>query len=358
MGGGKKQHQNDAVKKERYNSLDVLRTLACIGIVLMHIRSNIAVKPTGSFLTENIIAFTGNFVLLFMMTSVFSMCCGYYQRFREGTITPHQFYSKRYVRVWPFFALLVLIDIIMTFLGERSLTENMIQELADGFADLTLVFGLLPNADIKVIGVGWFLGLIFVFYMLFPFFVYLLDTKRRAWMILLISIVLFFLSDKYLGGINSKNIIFCAPYFISGGIVYLYRRSIVKVMQNRLAYYGYIAIVSLYTILFFSFVDLRFPLVSNLLLYILWLILAIGTDNHNSFFQKVVSFFSGISMEIYLCHMVIFRAIEKLHLENKISNNDLNYWLTCLLVLSGAVCFASVWKRYEKKITTVVFSRR
>lgn len=343
--------------KEHYNSLDGLRALACIGIVLMHVKSNIAVKPTVSFLTENVIGFTGNFVLLFMMVSAFSMCCGYYKRFCNGTITPQQFYSKRYMRVLPLFALLVLVDIAITLLGERAFTDDMMQELAEGFADLTLVFGLLPNADIKVVGVGWFLGLIFVFYMLFPFFVYLLDTKRKAWTMLILSAIMYFVSHQYLGGIGSNNIIFCAPYFIAGGIVYMYRRLIVDVLHSSILYWGYAIITIAYTVFFFVFGELRLQLFSNLLLYSLWLIYAVGTGNRNTLFStKIASFMSGISMEVYLCHMMFFRIIEKLHLETKIADCDLNYWITCILVLSCAMCFAMIWKKHEKNITTVVFS--
>lgn len=293
------------------------------------------------------------------MVSAFSLCCGYYNHFCNGTITPHQFYSKRYLRVWPFFALLVLFDIAITFLNERSLTDVMLQEFADGFADLTLVFGLLPNADIKVIGVGWFLGLIFVFYMLFPFFVYLLGSKRKAWGVLMLSVAMYFVSNEYLGGIASDNIIFCAPYFISGGIVYLYRHSIVRCFQNNLIYWAYIVCVVIYTVFFFTFANLRQPLVSNLLLYALWLIYAVGAGCRKTIFSsRIASFLSIISMEIYLCHMLFFRIIEKLHLEHLISDADFNYWFTCICVLAGSVCFAIAWKRYEKKITTFVFSRK
>lgn len=52
------------------------------------------------------------------------MCCGYYSRFkvesfglRDGKsvmgsgFDTEKFYSKRYSRIWPFFALLVMIDV-------------------------------------------------------------------------------------------------------------------------------------------------------------------------------------------------------------------------------------------------------
>ena len=58
--------------------------------------------------------------------------------------------------------------------------SHSIEALYEGFADLTLMFGFLPNAgNISVIGVGWFLGLIFVFYICFPFYCVLIQNKRE-----------------------------------------------------------------------------------------------------------------------------------------------------------------------------------
>ena len=42
------------------------------------------------------------------------------------------------------------------------------------------MFGFLPNAGaLSVIGVGWFIGLVFVFYLCFPFFCTLQQTWRK-----------------------------------------------------------------------------------------------------------------------------------------------------------------------------------
>lgn len=94
-----------------------------------------------------------------------AMYCGYYDKFKMKSASgvgnelvsmfnTNKFYSKRYARIWLFFALLVCIDVVM---------KPSINELYQTFADLTLAFNLLPNPDIQVIGVGWFLGLIFLF---------------------------------------------------------------------------------------------------------------------------------------------------------------------------------------------------
>lgn len=54
-------------------------------------------------------------------------------------------------------------------------------------------------------------------------------------------------------------------------------------------------------------------------------------------------------MEIYLAHMVIFRVIEKVHLENYIGQPDMLYAVTSVLTLLGVICFAHVVKFYVLK---------
>ena len=151
---------------DRYSSLDGLKAIAATCIVMTHVLSNLGVTLSFPALNPFINSFSF-FTLLFMMVSAFGMCCGYYEKFKQGQVSLNKFYKKRYTRILPFFALMVAIDLVVN----PSLTE-----LYEAFADLTLAFNLLPNPDIEVIGVGWFLGLVFVFYMIFPWFVFLLKN--------------------------------------------------------------------------------------------------------------------------------------------------------------------------------------
>lgn len=70
--------------RENYSSLDGLRAYAAVGIVLMHVQINLMIKPSDNILTCNVIPWFTNFTLLFMIISVFSMCCGYYERVKLG----------------------------------------------------------------------------------------------------------------------------------------------------------------------------------------------------------------------------------------------------------------------------------
>lgn len=117
----------------------------------MHIKANGSYDLPG-FIGNELIGSMGEFVYLFMMISGFSMCCGYYNRIISNEIAVGEFYGKRYRKIWPYFAALCLLDFAIS---------PSLESLYETFADLTLCFGLLPNANISVIGVGWFIGVVF-----------------------------------------------------------------------------------------------------------------------------------------------------------------------------------------------------
>lgn len=344
----------------RYSSLDGLRTYAAIGIVIMHVLANLYITPDSNFLYKTIIPSLTNFVYLFFVISAFAMCCGYYEKMKTGQVSMNKFYKKRYQRVLPFFAILVLIDCIIPHGANKHELSTMaegavstvapwLEQLYQSFADLTLAFNLLPNADIKVIGVGWFLGLIFLFYMLFPFFVFMMDNKRRAWKSLLIMFVFCYVAINYFYTqqfidfeVTRHNIIYSAPFFGVGGVIFLYRDSIVGFVKK----YKYVVLIIawLMTIGYWlsGLKGFWFVLVMCTLCAI-WLIYAIGTEGKvlNNRFTK---YLSGISMEVYLCHMMCFRAVEMMHLEKYIYQVDLLYWLSCIVTLLIAIIFSHIVK--------------
>ena len=276
----------------------------------MHVLANIRVKPSENYLTGELIPFFTDFTLLFMVVSGFSLCCGYYRRVKEGAITPAAFYKKRYMRILPFFALLCLVDLAVSPSWGAA---------CEAFANVTLCFGLLPpDVEIGVIGVGWFLGVVFLFV---------------------------FVSMAHVGAPGRKCMVFCAPLFIAGGLAYLYR--------GRLAAFGgahkaaSAAVVVAATACYFAFrayIPAGFAAYAGeLSLFSLWLAYAVGSSDC-VLNNRVAKYVSGISMEVYLAHMVVYRVVEKLRLEDFIGQRDALYAVVSLLTLLGAVCFAHVVK--------------
>ena len=138
--------QNDTGKdnsmKERYDNLDGFRTISCLCIIAMHIRANASYSLP--LVLDSIVASWTQFVPLFLMVSGFGMFCGYYEKFRDGSIDLKSFYSKRYSKLIPFFLVLIIIDIVI---------DRSISHVIEGIMEATLVFGLLPNNQMEVIGV-------------------------------------------------------------------------------------------------------------------------------------------------------------------------------------------------------------
>lgn len=361
------------IQQDRYDALNGLRTLACIGIVAMHVRANVPEKPTENFFTTNILGIAQDFVSMFFMVSAFALCCGYLKRIQNMNISLNKFYNKRYIRILPFFALLTLIDVFITIFSENfTFTETIRATLYEAFANMSLLFGLIPGANISVIGVGWFIGVIFLFYLLFPFFTCLLTSKKKAWNAFIISVGLYFSVKLYFNPIkgvvfDNSSFIHAAPFFIMGGIIYLYKETITsnKLTLSFSRYYTldivYIVILITtigYTAFFFLFPNLRFTL-SNLILYALWIIYAVRESLHHKttlLNNKLMTFMSSISMEIYLCHMMFYRIIEKSQLLSKyITNNDAYFYLTFILTLIGAIIFSNSWKRWiEPSILKII----
>lgn len=321
-------------EQRRYGGLDGIRAIAVICIVMMHVLSNGDYGLTG-FMFTRVIPSMADLVILFMIISGFSMCCGYYEKMMRKEITPVEFYRKRYRKILPFFALLCLIDFVLS---------PSLAALAEVFANVTLCFGFLPNARISVIGVGWFIGVVCAFYFLFPFFCYLLSGKKRACFSLVVAVAFsfictryFFSADRVADNFSARtNIVFCAMFFLAGGLVYLWREPLAR-FAHRFWYLVLLLIVG-GTVGYYclSVASTYWCLLTGTLI----LIFAIGVERNGVLQNPLAAFFSKISLEIYLCHMVAYRAIEKIHLTHLFPAAWLNFVFTFLLTVGGAVVFS------------------
>ena len=211
---------------------------------------------------------------------------------------------------------------------------------------MTLCFGLLPpDAEIHVIGVGWFLGVVFLFYMLFPFYVFMLGNKRRAWISFAIALVFVLVSFVHFGAPGRRCMVFCAPLFIAGGLAYLYSHGLADFGRRHawLSAIG-VAVVSIGFFVAREYVhDAFVNYLLELALFFAWLAYAVGSKD-KVLNNCVAKYLSGISMEIYLSHMLVYRAVEKLHIESRITQHDLLYIVISLLTIAGVICFAHVVK--------------
>lgn len=332
--------------KVHYDNLDGLRTIACLGIIAMHIQANANYQINGWIWKSFIPSLTLG-VYLFLIISGFGMFCGYYQKFKDGTVDLNSFYRKRYLKLLPFFSLLILIDVIM---------EHSADSLIEGLTELTMVFGLLPNNQPSVIGVSWTLGVIFLFYMLFPFFVFLCWNKKRAWKSFIVSIALnifldaYWLSNRFVvADFGARhNFLYCAPFFIGGGMLYLYREQISSFVSKHKLGSGLATVAAI--IFFYALINKHFNK-SGLLSFVLYypmMIFALGPKTKllsNSFTKHI----SGISFELYLAQMLAFRLLEKMHLLYVFGTGWISFIVTFVLTVLILIIAIRIYKTIEKK---------
>ena len=318
-------NEGNALVKRRYDALDGLRAFSATGIVMMHVLANGNYALQGFVFQQLIPSFT-DLVFLFMIISGFSVCCGYYDKFQNGSISFGAFYKKRFWKVWPFFALLCVIDVGMS---------PSLRSVAEAFLNMTLLFGLIPNVEISVIGVGWFLGVVFVFYLLFPFVCWLLSNKKRAWFAFAIALLLNVVSNRFFG-MERRSFIYSAVYFLAGGFIFLYKESVgAFVRRGR----WLIALLAVIPAVCYYMIGRYTPIL--LVLFALLLIYALdGEGKYIVLSNPVTRFLSSISMEIYLCHMVAFRLMEKLGLTRVFQSDLWSFLFAFVGTFVGAIIFS------------------
>lgn len=340
--------------QKHYTSLDGLRAISCIGIMLMHILANTRYELSGIVYERIIPSFT-HLVILFLMISGFGMCAGYLQKILDNKIDLEAFYKKRYKRLLPYFMFLIVIALIV---------EPSLHNFFDATMEITLLYGLLPNNALNVIGVCWTIGVIFLFYLLFPAFSVLMKSKKRAWISLGVSLWIAFVcctwyfSDFYVNELFTPrhSFLFCLPLFISGGIIFLYRENIEKLLSVRYRRMVGIFLTGGGMIMYYILPDkidsCNILFEKNLILFGLVLAYFVGVES-KIMGCRAMKFLGDMSMEIYLSHMFVFRAYERLGILYKFGTGQVGYWLISILVFVGVVALIlgyRIFLRLTKKV--------
>lgn len=95
-------------------------------------------------------------------------------------------------------------------------------------------------------------------------------------------------------------------------------------------------------------------MIKNLALFLPWLWYAISAKSV-ILSNKVMRVLSGISLELYLAQMVIFRLIEKAGLLYKLGTGWMSFIAVWIATVAGLIVFIEIWKKcyglIQKKLT-------
>lgn len=334
---------------KKYRNIDALRSFGCLAIIAWHVKANTNFNGGGGgVLTERIIPSFDYLVYLFMIISGFGMCNGYYQKLKDGNYDLNKFYSRRYKKTVPFFSILIIVNCILEFNREN---------IFEGLMEITMLFGFLPNNSLSVIGVAWTLGAIFAFYIIFPFVVFLLNDKRKGIISLIVTLGItymcqsYFMTEKFVTSnfTMRHSFLFCLPYFLSGGLIYLYRNELSATvnLHKRAVLLGCVILAVGYLLSPDEIGGFDMIVPKTLILYSAMVCAVLGEQN-KWLSNRFTKFISEISMEMYLAHMVVFRVVEKLHIEKVCDDAILRYVITYFMVVLLLVVGMKLYRKCEQ----------
>lgn len=173
----------------------------------------------------------------------------------------------------------------------------------------------------------------------------------RAWLMMGVTIIINILCHlRFEEAVGRANFIFSSMFFAAGGMIYIYRDKLVNKTTSIVATLCTVAVV----ILYFTVDNSDYTM---LVLFSLLSIVGISSigDISRYVFQNIpIRFLGTISMEIYLCHMFIYRIIEKLRVQGITSQPLINYALTASATIVGAIILSLILKKaidlFEKQI--------
>lgn len=92
----------------------------------------------------------------------------------------------------------------------------------------------------------------------------------------------------------------------------------------------------------------------NTVVFMPWLMYAISVDS-KILSNRIMKYLSGISLELYLAQMVIFRIVEKVHCLYLAGNGWQSFIMVWIIVIALLIVFIEVWKRIwtliQRKVT-------
>lgn len=328
--------------KERERGIDLLRVIAAFGIVAMHVL--LLGDYTINNFMYNMIKPLSALIELFFIISGFSMCCGYYEKAKENQMDWTRFYISRYKKILPIFAIVVMIEAVFSWRFPDTLYEII--------GDFSLLFSFMTNKSLNLASLGWTLGVIFGFYLFFPWFVSINKNKRQSLFVLLFFYILHLAVAYYFIEPGFKNNVILWLYqFEIGAIIFFYKDEILK--HRKAIRYITVALTIVYFVL--RGMNLWIYEELNCVIFSFWVMSAVGCKSKivNS---KIIFKLSQLSLSIYLVQMIVFRPLQKLNIIHIFSNDSVDYVITVIATFLGCVVLSECIKVFIKLTSSTMHS--
>jgi len=351
----------------KYDYIDALRGIAILGVILVH--SSQSVEPTSAillwFMREG-----ARGVQLFYVASALTLCMSWAARSCHEKSKIRNFYIRRFFRIAPMFYIAILAYIFLNGFSPVYWAPNGINWW---FIPITATFlhGLHPETITSVVPGGWSIAVEMSFYLILPFLLPHIKSKKSCIFFFVISLMLSGLNMLIVPHIFSypesqqylvNNFVFLNffgqfPVFIIG--IYGYLIIFDKYDNKRIAIYGgstffILMLAFLYPVFGFNknfFIDKLFLIPHHFIAGGLFTVFALllGKWPINILVNKLTTFLGKLSFSMYLTHFAVLTYFSSLGFSGIFQKSNISSLLHFLcIVLVSAVASLFFYKYVEK----------
>jgi len=169
-------------KTKRYASLDALRGIAALLLVVFHVKGIPKLEVSDEI--GRIVGFFGAGVPLFYALSAFSLMVGYHEKLQSPGGLLH-FYIRRIFRILPLFYTLLVFWVFVRKFYFNAETNFSLMAL-----NYLCVFGLIPGQHEGLVWASWSIGVEMLFYIIFPLALIASRTLVSSFIVFLATLVI------------------------------------------------------------------------------------------------------------------------------------------------------------------------
>jgi len=228
-----------------FHELDILKATAILLIVFCHLDNYVS--------NNELIRLIDNYAAIAGL-NIFFFVSGFLLSQNDSIISSNKdilkFYKKKFIRIFPLYWA-ALASLVIVF-GLLKINPGYVSSYNFNMNNLLLHFfglqGIFPYGNIQSM---WFVGVIILFYILFPIIVYLSKNAFKIFMVSSIILIIFLILHLFCGLIDINALIYF-PVFISGifinKILYSSEKLFNKDLLKKIVFLNLVLIVVVFLI--------------------------------------------------------------------------------------------------------------
>ncbi len=303
-------------KTKRYLSVDIVKGIAMIAVILVHYGQNFNVGVARAF------DFLSMGCAMFFVASGFSMMCFINNKFNNELNKSNikKFYILRFKSLAPgwysIIAIIFLVNTVLLLLRGRMLTFGTNRSFLAIIGNILFLNGLLPFCNNNVVPGGWYIGATAILYLLTPLILKMINKNRYLFFgissmaaIVIYTILLRIFPNLFGDGFKYTFFLIYYPEYLLGIILYFNFNSISAVKAKI---YEILSAIILVSAVFIYYIggSLVISILSSWLVSLstyLFLYFALSVEQKKEFkkFTKIFEKYGKNSYYIYLSHAFI-----------------------------------------------------